>query len=235
LNNPLPYRIFPLGDSALTLELGDQINEKINQQVIGRFRQLQEQPLPKMIEAVPAYSTLTIYYDVIEIRKIADPDITAFEWMKEQLEKRLAQPVEESSINVETIKIPVCYEGDFAPDLPLLASTKNSTVDEVIQLHISRSYRVYMLGFLPGFAYMGEVDEKITMPRKTKPGIVKPGSIGIAGKQTGIYPLASPGGWHIIGRTPLKLFDAQKDLPTLLKAGDIVQFYSIGINEFANY
>jgi inhibitor of KinA len=233
--NTFSYRIFPLGDSALTLELGNELNEKINQQVIARFRQLQEEPIPYMIEAVPAYSTLTIYYDMIAVRKIADPGITSYEWMKEQVLKKLEQPVKVNTMNSDTIRIPVCYEGEFAPDMQVLAGFKNCTPEEVIQLHVSRTYRVYMLGFLPGFAYMGEVDEKITMPRRAKPGMVKPGSIGIAGKQTGIYPLPSPGGWHIIGRTPLKLFDAHKEQPTLLKAGDYVQFFSIGKNEFANY
>src|SRR4026207_406032 len=108
MNNPVSYRIFPLGDSALTLELGSEINEKINQQVIARFRQLQDQPIPYMIEAVPAYSTLTIYYDMIAVRKFVDPGITTFEWMKEQLVNRLDQPIEPNTLNTDTIKIPVC-------------------------------------------------------------------------------------------------------------------------------
>ena len=113
-----------------------------------------------------------------------------------------------------------------------LASTKNILVDEVIQIHVSKKYKVYMLGFLPGFPYMGAVDEQIAMPRKATPVNIKEGSVGIAGKQTGIYPLASPGGWQIIGRTPLSLFDTTREEPTLLRAGDIVQFYSISKNEF---
>jgi inhibitor of KinA len=239
----LPYRIFPHGDSAITVDFGNTINEAINNEIIARFNELKHYPLPGMIEAVPAYSSLTIYYDVMKVRKAipASPSMklqrsmaghTAFEAFKQQLEEKLQQPVQQKNVAERLIKIPVCYEGEYALDMQQLSAEKNITTDEVIQIHTSKTYKVYMLGFLPGFAYMGEVDEKIAMPRKSQPVNIIAGSVGIAGKQTGIYPLASPGGWQIIGRTALKLFDANKEEPTLLRPGDMVQFYSITKNDF---
>ena len=193
---------------------------------------MREQPLPGMIEAIPAYSSLTVYYNVYELRRKMNPGKTVFEWMKEQVEEKMKMPVQVKMITERLVKIPVCYDGEFATDIHRLAAAKNITVEEVIQIHTSINYKVYMLGFLPGFAYMGEVDERITMPRKPQPQNVVAGSVGIAGNQTGIYPLASPGGWQIIGRTPLKLFNKAREEPTLLSAGDMVQFSSIGKNEF---
>ncbi len=227
-----PYRIFSLGDSAITVDFGNCINEDINKEVIARFNQLQQQPLPGMIEVVPAYSSLTVYYDVPALKKKVTAGQTVYEFMKLQIEERLHQSFQHSETDERLVKIPVCYENEFALDIQQLAATKNISIDEVIEIHTSRIYKVYMLGFLPGFSYMGEVDERIATPRKPQPAKIDAGSVGIAGKQTGIYPLASPGGWQIIGRTPLKLFDAEKEEPTLLKAGDKVQFYSISKNEF---
>ena len=236
MNSPaFPYRIFPLGDSAITVDFGNTINETVNNEVIARFSQLKQDPLPGMIEAVPAYSSFTIYYDVVKVRKIISGGYTAFETIKKQLEERFRQPVQQKDIPERVIKIPVCYEEEYALDMQQLAAKKNISSDEVIQIHTSKIYKVYMLGFLPGFAYMGEVDERITMPRKSQPVNIMPGHVGIAGKQTGIYPFASPGGWSIIGRTPLKLFDTSKEEITLLKAGDKVEFYPITKDEFKSY
>ena len=233
MNYPvLPYRIFPLGDTAITIDFGNCIDDLINKEVIARFNQFQQQPLPGMIEAVPAYSSLSIYYDVIALKKNIAAGQTIFDWMKTQLEEKLQQPVEYNNVNERRIKIPVCYEEEYALDLKQLSVEKNISIEDVINIHTSKSYKVYMLGFLPGFAYMGQVDEKIALPRKPQPVNIVAGSVGIAGKQTGIYPLASPGGWQIIGRTPLKLFDVGKEEPTLLRAGDIVQFYSITTKDF---
>ena len=230
------YRIFSLGDCAITLDFGNTINEAINKEIIARFNQLTEHPLPGMIEVVPAYSSLTVYYDVFQLRKQVPAGQTVCEWITGQLEIRMESLLPENNFSSKIITIPVCYEKEFAPDIEEMARVKNIPVAEVIQIHTSKTYRVYMLGFLPGFAYMGEVEKKIEMPRKLQPvKKVEAGSIGIAGRQTGIYPLASPGGWQIIGRTPLKLFDATKKEPTLLKAGDRVQFISISKNEFENY
>ncbi len=235
MNTTISYRIFPLGDAAITIDYGNNISESVNKEVVARFQQMRSHPLSGMVEAVPAYSSLTVYYDVPVLRKIIPVNVTVFEWMKKQLEERLQKPLPENIAETRLIRIPVCYEKEFAPDIRELAGAKNISVEEVIRLHLSGSYRVYMLGFLPGFVYLGEVDDQIAMPRKPQPQPVWAGSVGIAGKQTGIYPLASPGGWQIIGRTPWRLFDANKAEPTLLRAGDTVQFYSISKNEFEGF
>ncbi len=233
---PLPaYRIFPLGDSAITLSFGNCIDEAINQEIIARFTQLQEHPLAGMIEAVPAYSSLTIHYDVLAVKKKCTGDQMVVEYMQLQLEERLKQPAQYHYIKERLVKIPVCYDDEFAVDIQTMAVTKKITAEEIIHMHTSKIYKVYMLGFLPGFAYLGEVDERISMPRKPQPANIVAGSVGITGKQTGIYPLASPGGWQIIGRTPIKLFEATADEPTLIRAGDKVAFYSISKNEFESF
>lgn len=228
----LPYRIFPLGDAAITVDFGNVIDEQINKEVITRFHELQEHPIPGMTEVIPAYSSFTVYYDILSVRRISGGNGVAFDRMKEQLETRLQQPAHYREMNERLVKIPVCYEDEFALDIRRVAGAKNISLEELIQLHTAKVYKVYMLGFLPGFAYMGETDEKIAVPRKPQPVSIAAGSVGIAGRQTGIYPLASPGGWQIIGRTPVKLFDAERSEPTLLQAGDNVQFYSIDKKDF---
>jgi inhibitor of KinA len=236
MNQPNPsYRIFPLGDHAVTIDFGNVINESINKTVLALFEQLCHDPPPGMIEAVPAYSSLTVYYDIYSISKTLSGGKSAFEFVCGKLNERLDQTIPNLNGSSRLIEIPVCYEAELAPDLGRLAGEKNISAEELIHIHNSMQYRVYMLGFLPGFSYMGEVDERISAPRKMQPAMVAAGSIGIAGKQTGIYPFASPGGWQIIGRTPLKLFDTEKQEPSLLKPGDTVRFISISKNEFENY
>lgn len=226
------YRISCLGDNALIIDFGNIIDESINKVVHSLFYQLQNDPIPGMTEAVPAYSSLTIYYDVLFIRNKLNKQATAFEWISESLKKYISKENIETGDPEMLVKIPVCYENEYATDLSFIASQNNISAEEVIFLHTSVTYHVYMLGFLPGFAYMGMVDEKISSSRKQKPVLVEAGSIGIAGKQTGIYPFRSQGGWQIIGRTPLKLFDKEKINPVLFKPGDKIQFYSITKNEF---
>jgi len=232
MNPQSPYTIFPLGDNALVIDFGNIIDEQINKLVHSVFYQLQNDPIPGMIEAVPGYSSLTIYYDALFIRNKLNKQPTAFTWVCESLKKYV------STENIETgdppvlIKIPVCYDKEYGTDLDFIASQNNIPIEEIIQLHSSATYRVYMLGFLPGFSYMGLVDERISSPRKQQPAAVEAGSVGIAGRQTGIYPFKSPGGWQIIGRTPWKLFDKEKVNPVLFKSGDHVQFYSIRNDEF---
>jgi inhibitor of KinA len=227
-----------LGDSAITLDFGNFIDEKINQNIIKLFYYLQKDPLPGMIEVLPAYSSLTIYYDPFQVKKISHQSKTSYELIAEQLEKRIQTPLEEENNIARLIKIPVCYDKEFGLDLELIANEKHISAEDVIQIHLSKTYHVYMLGFLPGFSYMGLVDERIEMPRKLQPRLrVEPGSVGITGRQTGIYPLPSPGGWQIVGRTPLKLFETNSndEAACLLKPGDDVIFYSITIDEFKSY
>ena len=180
---------------------------------------------------VPAYSSINVYFDLLNVKGQAPKDKLAYDHLKESVETLLLQPLSLEGKEERLIEIPVCYDPEFATDINSVAAINKISVEEVIALHVSKTYRVYMLGFLPGFAYLGEVDEIIATPRKPEPVPVAPGSVGIAGRQTGIYSLASPGGWQIIGRTPVKLFDANADNPVLLRPGDRVRFFSINRNE----
>lgn len=235
MNPPLPYKIFFIGDSAATIDFGNLVDEKLNEKIISLFDHLSLFPLEGMTEAIPAYSSLTVFYDIHALRKKIPPWKEIYSWIENELHKLVKNDLRENEMQPRVVRIPVCYEKEFGIDLQWMATEKNISQEEIIRLHTVRHYRVYMLGFLPGFAYMGEVDEKIALPRKQQPGQVIAGSVGIAGKQTGIYPLDSPGGWQIIGRTPVRLFDPDKEEPCLLRAGDQVEFYSIIKNEFENY
>ena len=233
LTQEISYSISPLGDSALIIDFGNVIDEKINKLVHSVFFQLQNEPIAGMIEAIPAYSSLTIFYDVILAREyMVNKSETIFNWISDQLKKYIETENLETGDPELLIDIPVCYDKEYGINLDFISSQNNIPVEEIIQLHSSTIYRVYMLGFLPGFAYMGLVDEKISSPRKQQPTLVEPGSVGIAGRQTGIYPFKSPGGWQIIGRTPWKLFDKEKVNPVLFKPGDNVKFHSITKDEF---
>lgn len=227
------YKIFSLGDSALTIDFGNTINESLNDTVISIFNSLQQTPFEGLIEAVPAYSSLTIYYDIGMLQKKIKNESTVFQWVKNNITERLQQKQTLLNKKENIVSIPVCYEKKYAPDLEWMSEHIKISCEEIIQLHCDTTYRVFMLGFLPGFAYMGTVNNKIEAPRKQKPQNVVEGSVGIAGKQTGIYPLSSPGGWQIIGKTPLKLFN-KKEGSTLLNLGDSVRFYSIIKDEFDN-
>ena len=196
------------------------------------FYQLKKPGVDGIIEMVPAYSSITVHYDVPLIRQ--KTQTTAFEWLCATIEDLISAHQVAPDKEQRHIMVPVCYEKEFAPDLEFIAQRNNISIAEFIQLHTSCKYRVYMLGFLPGFAYMGMVNEKISCERKLQPANVEAGSVGIAGRQTGIYPLRSPGGWQIIGRTPLTLFDENKAEPVLFQAGDTVEFYSISKDEFEN-
>jgi inhibitor of KinA len=228
-----PYTIFPLGDSALTIDFGNIIDEEINKKVLHLFYLIRQQQVPYIIDLVPAYSSLTVYYD---LQKVYNPTQTAFEMLAALISNLTGQDSKQAARPARRLEIPVCYEKKYALDIDELSARKNLLPEEVVAIHTSKTYRVYMLGFLPGFAYMGEVNEQIAMPRKTEPRTnVDPGSVGIAFTQTGIYPLGSPGGWHIIGRTPVRLFHKHNAMPVLFEPGDEVQFYSITEDEFKDY
>jgi inhibitor of KinA len=206
MNYPFSYRIFPLGDSALTLDFGNSITESINKEVHSIFHSLQQQPINGMIEVVPAYSSLTLHYDIIALRNSIPGNITVYDWVKEKLENFISTSISNNTNIGQKIRIPVCYQEEFGHDMNLVAEKTGLSKEEIIQLHTGKSYRVFMLGFLPGFPYMGKTDKKIFVPRKNEPEMVMAGSVGLAGRQTGIYPMNSPGGWNVIGRTAVKLF-----------------------------
>ncbi len=229
------YTFQPLGDTALLIDFGNRVDEKTNDLVVALYHAIRQQSFVGLIEAVPAYSSLAVFYDIGLILK-SNPGIkTAFEIVKETVEHILSDHIKSQNTKSRYFEIPVCYATPMGVDLNDLSDQLHLSADEIIHLHSSKIYRVYMMGFLPGFPYMGDVDEKLRVPRKNNPVHVMSGSVGLAGKQTGIYPLDSPGGWQVIGRTPMKLFEKEKDNPVLLRAGDQIKFYSITTDEFENY
>jgi len=227
------FRIYYLSEHALTIEFGQEIAEHIFRKVHGFNNLLYRQPFPGFVTTVPAYATLTIYYDILKVAAADMAGMDCFEKVSGYL-TMLANAQKNTPVPKSApIAIPVCYGGDLGPDIDEVASLNQLSAQEVIQLHSAATYLVYMIGFVPGFAYMGGLDEKLATPRKTTPlKAVPAGSVGIAGQQTGIYPLQSPGGWQIIGQTPLVLFDVHRPQPSLLKAGDRVIFKSISLQEF---
>lgn len=225
-------RIFPLGDSALSIDWGNRIDERTNRQVLALWECVRRASLPGVRNVIPAYSSLTLIFDADEVWFNA-PAATPYDTICRQVERLLAGLPETDETPGRQIQIPVCYDLALAPDLPALAARRGLPPDKLIELHAAPEYRVFMLGFLPGFPYMGTVDERIATPRLPQPRLRVPaGSVGIAGAQTGIYPLESPGGWNLIGRTPLRLFDAHSPEPTLLQPGDRVRFFPITLRAF---
>lgn len=219
-------KIFPLGENALTIDFGNEISLELNNKVLCLDRFLAENNFAGFIETIPAYGSLTIFYDVFTVRKNFPEAATAFEAVKAFLENALQNLSEIEFAEPRLVEIPVCFDAESALDLDSVAAENNLTRKEVVEIFLEKTYRVFMLGFLPGFAYMGETDERIAAPRKSAPRLKVPrGSVGIAGRQTGIYPFESPGGWQIIGKTEIQLFTPDAENPTVLQAGDLVKFY----------
>jgi inhibitor of KinA len=226
------YHMYPCGDHAVTIELGNKVDAVINQKVMALFSYLKTQGINGVKDIIPAYYSLTIVYDIIQLQKTAKTN-TVYEMICDELGKAVDIFTLSTPSATRLVRIPVCYDLHFAPDLASLAVLHKITIDDVIRLHTGRRYRVYMIGFLPGFAYMGTVDEKICTPRKSQPRTLVPaGSVGIAGEQTGIYPFDSPGGWQLIGQTPTPMFSLSSENPCYLKPGDDIEFYSIPVSEF---
>ena len=217
--------ISPVGDRAISIDFGQVIDPTINRhirQTIGRIKELQ---LEGIIELVPTYCALLVEYDAMlysysEICKIIEPT----------LEEGMTNTTNEL---VTVVEVPTVYGGEFGPDLSFVASHNHLSEDEVISIHSGTDYLVYMLGFIPGFTYLGGMDPRIATPRLSSPRTLIPaGSVGIAGEQTGTYPSDSPGGWQIIGRTPVTMYDMSKAQAALLKAGDYVRYVPIDESEF---
>lgn len=211
------YEIYALGDSAITIEFGNDINPDINDQVIARFKEFQENPIKGVIDLIPAYHSLTICFDLSQITQHK----MGLNTMVEKIKSKLEEPVNIEQTSWKLYEIPVIYGGKNGLDLNVVSQQKEIDISEIIRMHIEPTYRVYMLGFIPGFAYLGELNKLLYMPRKSTPHPVIPGSIGIAGLQTAIYPSFSPGGWNIIGHTDFSLL--KNGLP-ILQAGDRVKF-----------
>lgn len=212
------------GDSAITVEFGDEISESISKRVIGMKKAIEDESLYGVQEIVTTYRSLLLYFNPYDI-----DSRTLIEKLKD-LESRLRV---EKNLNKRTIEIPVCYDLQYGLDLERVAQSNGLSVEELIAKHISKEYLVYMVGFTPGFPYMGKLCPELVSPRRDSPRLlVEKGSVAIAGEQTGIYPLDSPGGWNVIGRTPVELYNASWSLPTLLEAGDYVKFTRVDDLEF---
>ncbi len=223
-----PPRLFPLTDNALTVEFGQAILPELHEQTRRLDMALAAHPFVGYQEAVPAYASLTVFYAPDAVQRAYPAFPTAYAAVAAYLERLLSRPVATDSSPQRRVAIPVCYDLRCAPDLPFVADQHGLSVEEVIAYHCRPIYRVFMLGFLPGFAYLGLVDERIATPRRATPRPQVPaGSVGIADRQTGIYPTASPGGWQLIGRTPLRMFNPAVPSPSRLAPGDEVRFYPI--------
>ena len=219
------YRIFPLGDSALTVEFGNEISVKFNERAIALSDYFEFHPFPGFIETVPAYASTTIFFDIARVTAAFPDARTAWDAVRLLAENALTHTQDLAVRETRTVEIPIHFDRESALDLDYVAESHSLKPDDVIQIFTERTYRVFMLGFLPGFTYMAEVDERIATPRKDAPRTTVPkGSIGIAGKQTGIYSLESPGGWQIVGRTDVEMFTPDGERPALLRAGDSVRF-----------
>ena len=226
--NDETIRIFPLGDSALTVEFGHAISKAINKRAISFANHIEAASFPGFIESVPAYSSMTIFYDLLKVRQSFPKYATAFDAVKSIAEKALKASTEVCVSDARMVEIPVHFDANSSLDLDFVAEHNSLTPTEVVKIFTSQTYRVFMLGFLPGFTYMGEVDYRLATPRKETPRtLVSKGSVGIAGKQTGIYSLESPGGWQIIGRTDVEMFTPDTNPPSLLRPGDEVRFIGV--------
>ena len=224
------FSIYPVGENTLTISFGNSISTEINEKVFNAYHALLKNRHASWLDIIPAYSTLSIVYDVLSIRK---EHASAFQFVKEEAERMITNTFFSEEIISRKIEIPVCYDPEFGLDIERIKREKGVSADELIQIHSSHTYQVFMIGFLPGFAYMGSVDSRIATPRIPTPRThVQAGSVGIAGEQTGIYPLDSPGGWNIIGKTPVRLFDPHREEPVLLRPGDRVTFIPIAKEKF---
>lgn len=212
------------GDTSLTVEFGNEISEAINAKIRAFGIALQQSAIPGIVELVPTYRSLMVHYDPGVI--LYDPLVERLEGLMGQLDQIVIPPS-------QVLEIPVLYGGEEGPDLDFVAQHNGKTPQEVIQIHTSTEYLIYMLGFTPGFTYLGGMSGEIATPRLKTPRVKIPaGSVGIAGSQTGVYPIDSPGGWQLIGRTPVRMYDPDRQTPILPQAGQYIKFYAIDRAEY---
>lgn len=226
-----------LGDSALIVQLGDGVDLRIHQRVQSLTHLLNTYRFNGFVEAVPAYNNITVYYNPFIVYQTSyKTGKTSFQKVSAYIHELIMRGKEISESAERIVTIPVLYGGEHGPDLEYVAAYHNLTPEEVIQIHTHQDYLVYMLGFAPGFPFLGGVDKRIATPRRETPRqAITPGSVGIAGEQTGVYPLETPGGWQIIGQTPRKLFLPEQSPPTLLQPGDKIRFTPISLEEYRMY
>jgi inhibitor of KinA len=220
-------RFLPCGDTGLSVEFADGIDRQVNDRVQHLFRYFRAKRFPGVLDLNPTYRSLFIQYH---------PWQCSFENLVLLVEDGLKVPDSGTVRQAAPVRIPVCYGGVYGPDLDDVAAFHGMSVDDVVHLHAAPEYYVYMIGFTPGFPYLGGLDERLFTPRKKEPRKwVSAGSVGIADRQTGIYSIDSPGGWQLIGKTPLRLFDLNQSEPFLLNPGDLLQFVPITQDEFKCY
>ncbi len=219
----MTVRFLSVGDRALTVEFGDAIDHELSRKVLRLDRVIRAERLSGVVETVPTFRSLTLHYD---------PATTS----RAELERTITGLLDRRDTSAAVARlwrIPVCYSGEYAPDLDDVSRRTELSTDDVVDLHSRVRYHVYMLGFLPGFPYMGDLPPQLALPRRADPRVRVPaGSIAIATTLTAIYPYDSPGGWHLIGATPIRFFDPARDPPSLLAAGDAVEFEPIGPGAF---
>lgn len=219
-----PFALVPAGDAALVVEFEERIDPTVNERAIALAETLERRRIAGVRDVVPTFRSVTVYFDPLRT------DVTK---LSEELASAAADSVPPRRTPFVPVRVPVCYGGDLGPDLATVAAFGRMTEADVAALHASRPYRVFMLGFVPGFAYMGTVDRRIAAPRLATPRIRVPAlSVAIAGEQTGIYPMETPGGWLVIGRTTVTPFEPRRSRPFLFGPGDLVEFYSIDRAEY---
>ena len=234
--------IIPLGDSALIVRMRERFDdapERTLGTVLRAFQQLQNAAIPGVIELAPAYTNVAVFFDPILVAKGAEAPDNMFDWLATRIRAAVAAGADRgrhrtaTQRRVRLVEIPVCYDPEFALDIDDVAQRAAVSPSEVIRLHSGAEYRVACIGFVPGFPFLAGLPKELATPRRDVPRKqIPPGSVGIGGAQTGIYPLRSPGGWNVIGRTPLRLFDPKRNPPALLRAGERVRFRKISRDEF---
>lgn len=222
-------RIRAQGDRCLLVDLGDQIDEQVGLRCLGLAERLRQANVPSVLDIVPSFTAVAIFYQ--PSRELGDDPIARLTSLVHDIVQEIAQGNVE--LHARRVEIPVCYGGEHGPDLKDVANRMGLSTEEVIQAHHASACRVYMIGFAPGHPYIGIHDERFSLPRREVPRTALPaGSLGIANRQSTIYPNVLPGGWHIIGATPLRLFNANAEQPTLLMPGDEVAFVPINAQQF---
>lgn len=217
-------RILTAGDSSLLVEFGKEISPDINRKIAATVQLMKEQHIEGVVDIIPAFCSLLINYD---------PRVISYEEMKQRMQDLIRVDAKAEAGRKRVFEIPVCYGGEYGPDIANIAKNAGLSEKKVIEIHSSRDYLIYMLGFLPGFTYLGGLDERIHTPRLATPRIkINAGSVGIGGSQTGIYPLDSPGGWQLMGMTPVKTYDPEREIPILVEAGDYIRFVPITEAEY---